>query len=172
MTLVSGQVHTLDQLSQVVVKSTSAGIPVRLGDVASIEKGIKPVYTLVTANGKSAILLNINRQPNGNTISVASEVHTEIDRIRKTLPPGIALTPFYDQSQIVSESIKSVRDAIILGLVLASAIMVLFLRDWGTSIVAGLVIPVTIFITFIVLRLLGETFNLMSGTNCGFDVVP
>jgi len=162
LTLVSGQVHTLDQLSQVVVKSTSAGIPVRLGDVASIEKGIKPVYTLVTANGKSAILLNINRQPNGNTISVASEVHTEIDRIRKTLPPGIALTPFYDQSQIVSESIKSVRDAIILGLVLASAIMVLFLRDWGTSIVAGLVIPVTIFITFIVLRLLGETFNLMT----------
>jgi multidrug efflux pump subunit AcrB len=123
---------------------------------------VKPVYTMVTANGKPAVLLNINRQPNSNTISVANEVHDEVQRIRQTLPPGIMLTPFYDQSQIVGESIKSVRDAIILGLVLASAIMVLFLRDWGTSIVAGLVIPVTVLMTFIVLRLLGESFNLMT----------
>ena len=162
LTLVNGQVHTPDELGQIVIKTTAAGIPVRIGNVATIQKGVKPVYTLVTANGKPAVLLNINRQPTGNTISVANEVHAEIERIRKELPPGVSLTPFYDQSQIVSESIKSVRDAIILGLILASAIMVLFLRDWGTSIVAGLVIPVTVCITFIVLRLLGETFDLMT----------
>ena len=62
----------------------------------------------------------------------------------KSLPPGIELQPFYDQSIIVGESIKSVRDAILLGLILASIILVVFLRDWGTSIVAGLVIPVTV----------------------------
>src|SRR5204863_4226049 len=83
-------------------------------------------------------------------------------RIQKTLPQDVTLTPFYDQSQIVSESIKSVRDAIILGVILASIIMVLFLRDWGTSIVAGLVIPVTVLITLIILRLLGQSFNLMT----------
>jgi multidrug efflux pump subunit AcrB len=145
-----------------VIKATPAGIPIRIGDIGTVEKSVKPVYTMVTANGKPAVLLNINRQPNSNTISVANEVHDEVQRIRQTLPPGIMLTPFYDQSQIVGESIKSVRDAIILGLVLASAIMVLFLRDWGTSIVAGLVIPVTVLMTFIVLRLLGESFNLMT----------
>ncbi len=87
----------------------------RIGDVATVEKGVKPVYTLVTSNGKPAVLLNINRQPNSNTVSVANAVHDEVAQIQQTLPAGIALTPFYDQSQIVRESIKSVRDAIILG---------------------------------------------------------
>src|SRR5262249_16876757 len=75
---------------------------------------------------------------------------------------GIHLTPFYDQSGIVQDSIKSVRDAILLGLVLSAVVLVVFLRDWGTSVVAGLVIPVTIFVTFIVLKLLGQTFNLIT----------
>src|SRR6185369_4468684 len=70
--------------------------------------------------------------------------------------------PFYDQSEIVNASIDSVRDAILIGLVLASLIMVLFLRDWGTSLVAGLVIPATIAITFIMLRVINESFNLMT----------
>jgi multidrug efflux pump subunit AcrB len=117
---------------------------------------------VVTANGKPAVLLNINRQPDGNTVQVAQEVHDEIDRLRKTLPPGIQIQPFYDQSIIVGESIKSVRDAILLGLILASIILVVFLRDWGTSLVAGLVIPVTVMVTFIALKIMGQTFNLMT----------
>src|SRR5581483_491090 len=62
----------------------------------------------------------------------------------------------------VKDSIKSVRDAILIGLLLAAIILVLFLRDWGSSIVAGLVIPATIAITFIALRALGQSFNLMT----------
>ncbi len=160
--LITGQVRDPAQISQIVIKTTATGIPVRVGDVARVEPSFKPVYTRVTANGAPAVLLNINRQPESNTINVASEVHSEIERVRKTLPPGIDLRPFYDQSEIVNESIKSVRDAILIGLVLASIIMVLFLRDWGTSIVAGLVIPVTVALTFIVLRLIGQSFNLMT----------
>jgi multidrug efflux pump subunit AcrB len=117
---------------------------------------------VVTANGKPAVLLNINRQPDSNTVDVAKEVHAEIDSIRQSLPPGIKLQPFYDQSELVTESINSVRDAILIGIVLASLIMVLFLRDWGTSIVAALVIPVTVLVTFIALKVLGESFNLMT----------
>ena len=82
--------------------------------------GVKPVYTIVTANGKPAVLLNISRQPDSNTVAVADEVHAEVDRIRQSLPPGIQIEPFYDQSEIVTESIKSVRDAILIGLILAS----------------------------------------------------
>ena len=160
--LVNGQVSSPGQIADIVVKTTPAGIPVRIGDVAAVKPGVRPVYTVVTANGRPAVLLNINRQPESNTLKVADEVHAEIASIRKSLPPGVQLRPFYDQSEIVDESIKSVRDAILLGLVLASVIMVLFLSDWGTSIVAGLVIPVTVLVTFIVLKAIGESFNLMT----------
>jgi multidrug efflux pump subunit AcrB len=160
--LVSGQVHSPEELSQVAIKTTTAGVPVRIGDVATVSSGVKPVYTVVTANGKPAVLLNINRQPDGNTVQVADEVAAEIAKIKQTLPPGVQLVPFYDQSGLVRDSIASVRDAIIVGLILASAVLVLFLRDWGSSLVAGLVIPITICVTFISLRVLGESFNLMT----------
>jgi CzcA family heavy metal efflux pump len=160
--LVSGQVRTPEQIADTVIKTTPAGIPVRIGDVGTVAPGVKPVYTIVAANGKPAVLININRQPESNTVQVATLVHAEVDRIRKALPPGIEIRPFYDQSIIVDDSIKSVRDAILLGLILASIILVVFLRDWGTSIVAGLVIPVTILVTFIALKLLNESFNLMT----------
>src|SRR5882724_6772500 len=160
--LINGQVHTPEEIAATVIKTTSAGIPVRVGDIAQVTTGVKPVYTIVTANGKPALLLNINRQPDGNTVQVATEVHDEIERIRKTLPRGVDIQPFYDQSIIVGDSINSVRDAILLGLVLASIILVAFLGDWRTSIVAGLVIPVTVMVTFIVLKLLGQSFNLMT----------
>jgi multidrug efflux pump subunit AcrB len=74
----------------------------------------------------------------------------------------VRLQPWYDQSEIVNGSIQSVRDAILIGLILASLIMVLFLRDWGTSLVAGLVIPATVTVTFIALKAMGQTFNLMT----------
>ena len=160
--LINAQVRTPEEIANTVIKTTPTCIPVRVGDVATVAPAVKPVYTIVTANGKAAVLLNINRQPDSNTVQVAQEVHAEVDRLRKSLPPGILLQPFYDQSIIVSDSIKSVRDAILLGLLLASIILVVFLRDWGTSVVAGLVIPVTVMVTFIALKVLGETFNLMT----------
>src|SRR5450631_3560098 len=160
--LVDAQVHDPQQLGQIVVKTTPAGFPVRIDDVAAVGSSVKPVYTIVTANGKPAVRLNINRQPDSNTVTVADEVHTEIAAIQKSLPKGVELKPFYDQSEIVNDSIKSVRDAILIGLVLASIILVLFLRDWGTSLVAGLVIPATVAVTFIFLHALGESFNLMT----------
>ncbi|HLN03999.1 MAG TPA: efflux RND transporter permease subunit [Bryobacteraceae bacterium] len=162
LSLVSGQTKTPVEISNIVVKTTPAGAPIRIGDIASVAPSVKPVYTIVSANEKPAVLLNINRQPDGNTVEVANAVHAEVENIRKALPRGVVLQPFYDQSEIVNDSISSVRDAILLGLLLASLIMVVFLRDWGTSLVAGLVIPATIAVTFIALRALGESFNLMT----------
>jgi CzcA family heavy metal efflux pump len=160
--LVSGQAHTPEEIANIVVKTTPSGLPVRIGDFSTVSNSVKPVYTIVSANGKPAVLLNINRQPSSNTVNVASDTRAEVAAIQKTLPRGVELKPFYDQSEIVSDSIKSVRDAILIGLVLASIILVIFLRDWGTSLVAGLVIPATIAVTFIALRMLGESFDLMT----------
>ena len=160
--LVSGQATTLPEIGGIVVKTTTSGSPVTVGDLGKVRQSVKPVYTVVTANGKPAVLLNIYRQPDSNTVAVADQVYKEMDQIRRALPPGISIQPFYDQSLLVRDSIKSVRDAIFIGLVLAGIILVLFLRDWGSSLVAGLVIPATIAITFIALRVLGESFNLMT----------
>jgi CzcA family heavy metal efflux pump len=162
LSLVSGQVHSAEEIANIVVKTTPAGIPVRIGDLGVVESSVRPVYTIVRANGKPAVLLNINRQPDSNTVQVADAVHAEIESIRKTLPKGVTLQPFYDQSDLVKDAISSVRDAILIGLALAAIILVLFLHDWGSSIVAGLVIPVTVGITFITLRVLGQSFNLMT----------
>ena len=160
--LISGQVRSPDQIGQIVVKSPPTGVPVRLGDIAKVTPSVAPTYTIVTANGKPAVLLNVNRQPESNTLDVANEVHTLIHELAPGLPPGVHLEPFYDQSTIVHDSISSVRDAVLLGIVLSSIILVLFLRDWGTSLVAGLVIPITLLITFIVLKMTNQSFNLMT----------
>jgi len=160
--LVGAQVHDADQLRQLVVKTTAAGAPVRVADVATVEQSTKPVYTTVTANGKNAVLLNIARQPSSNTVAVADAVATQVKELRKALPAGVKLEPFYDQSQLVRDSISSVRDAILIGLVLACIILFLFLRGWSSSLIAGLVIPVTVAATIVVLHILGQSFNLMT----------
>jgi CzcA family heavy metal efflux pump len=162
LTLMSGQVRSLPDIGGIVIKTTPTGAPVHIGDVATVNNSVMPVYTVVTANGKPAVLINIYRQPNSNTVDVANAVHSEIANLKKSLPPGIDISTFYDQSELVNDAIASVRDAILLGLVLASLIMALFLRDWGTSFVAGLVIPATIGVTLITLRLMGQSFNLMT----------
>src|SRR6202011_2459045 len=160
--LVSGQVRTPEQLGQIVVKTSAGGGPIRLGDIGKVASAVAPVYTVVTANGKPAVLINVNRQPESNTLQVANEVHALMQELAPGLPPGVHLEPFYDQSTIVHDSIASVRDAVLIGILLSSIILVLFLRDWGTSLVAGLVIPVTLLITFIVLKVTGQSFNLMT----------
>ncbi|HZU10468.1 MAG TPA: efflux RND transporter permease subunit, partial [Pseudacidobacterium sp.] len=160
--LVGAQVHSAAELGQLVIKTTPGGAPVRVVDVAEVKPATMPVYTVVTANGKPAVLLNITRQPSSNTVAVANAVADEVQQLQKKLPPGVKLAPFYDQSELVRESISSVRDAILIGLVLACVILFLFLRDWTSSIIAGLVIPVTVAVTILFLWMIGESFNLMT----------
>ena len=160
--LVGAQVHDAQELSQLVVKTTPGGAPVRVADVGKVEQDVMPVYTVVTANGKPSVLLNVTRQPTSNTVAVADGVAAEVTQLRQKLPKGVTLQPFYDQSELVRESIRSVRDAILIGLLLACVILFLFLRDWSSSLIAGLVIPVTIAVTIVFLKIIGQSFNLMT----------
>src|SRR5580692_171618 len=160
--LVGAQAHDAEQLGQVVVKTTSGGVAVRISDVAAVQSGVLPVYTAVTANRGPAVLLNVTRQPSSNTVAVADAVAAKVQQLRKTLPAGVQIEPYYDQSELVHDSIRSVRDAILIGLLLACIILFLFLSDWTSSVVAGLVIPVTVAITILFMRAIGESFNLMT----------
>jgi CzcA family heavy metal efflux pump len=160
--LVGAQAHDVAQLGSLVVKTTASGAPVRVSDIATVEPATMPVYTTVTANGKPAVLLNITRQPSSNTVQVANAVAAEVVQLRSKLPAGVHLEPFYDQSELVREAIASVRDAIFIGLLLACIVLFLFLRDWSSSLIAGLVIPVTVAVTIVFLWIIGESFNLMT----------
>ena len=159
--LVSGQAHGAEDVGGVVIKHVN-NVPVHVADVGSVEEAVEPVYTAVSANGKPALLLSVNRQPDSNTVQVADEVHAEMASIKPSLPSGVVMQPFYDQSNIVNESIASVRDAIVIGLFLAGLIIWLFLKDWGTAVMTGLVVPVTMVVTFIAMKILGQSFNLMT----------
>ena len=160
--LIGAQAHSAAELSNLVVKTSPGGVAIRVADVATVEPSTMPVYTAVRSNGKPAVLINITRQPSSNTVAVANAVAAEIGRLQSRLPPGAHLQPFYDQSELVRDSIKSVRDAILIGLVLACIILFLFLHDWRSSLVAGLVIPVTVAVTILFLRITGQSFNLMT----------
>jgi multidrug efflux pump subunit AcrB len=159
--LIDSQVHSPEEIGDIVIKNVN-DVPVRIRDIGTVAPSSAPAYTVVTANGKPAVLVSVSRQPDSNTVEVANEVHQEIASLRSSLPAGIDLNVFYDQSNIVRESIGSVRDAIVIGLLLAGFIIWLFLRDLGTALMTGLVIPVAIFVTFIVMKILGQSFNMMT----------
>ncbi len=161
LALVSGQATTPDELNSIVV-ATVNNAPVLISDIATVRQGVAPNYTIVTADGHDAVLINILRQPNANTVNVTDETKAELAAVQKILPKDVKITPFYDQSILVSESINSVRDAIIIGLILSVIILYAFLRNVGTTFVAILVIPVTILATFLAMYLVGLSFDLMT----------
>jgi CzcA family heavy metal efflux pump len=160
--LVGAQVHDSSELASLVIKTTPNGAPVHVADVAEVQSATMPVYTMVTSNGRPAVLLNIARQPSSNTVQVANAVADEVVQLQSKLPAGVHLVPFYDQAELVREAIASVRDAILIGLLLACVILFLFLHDWSSSLVAVLVIPVTVAVTILFLWLIGQSFNLMT----------
>lgn len=161
LALVSGRATTLEDLGRIVV-GNAGGVPVRLADVATLAPGYATHYTIVTADGQPAVLINILRQPGGNTVAVTDQVKQQLDDLKPLLPRDIQIKPFYDQSILVRAAVGSVRDAIIIGLILSVLIIYGFLRTWGTTLVATVVIPVTIVVTILAMWIVGLTFNLMT----------
>jgi CzcA family heavy metal efflux pump len=161
LALISGQAQKPEELSGIVV-ATVNNAPVMVGDVATVTGGVEPQYTMVTADGKPAALVNVNRQPDANTVAVVDEVRNTLATLKGQIPADVHVATYYDQSLLVRESISSVRDAIIIGLLLSVVILYAFLRNWGTTFVAILVIPVTILVTFLAMWLARLSFDLMT----------
>jgi CzcA family heavy metal efflux pump len=161
LALISGQAKRPDELNGIVV-ATVNNAPVRVADVARVSPGVEPQYTVVTADGRPAALVNINRQPDANTVAVVDEVKAALNAMRGQIPKDVRVAAYYDQSLLVRESIKSVRDSILVGLLLSVVILYVFLRNWGTTFVAILVIPVTVLVTFLAMWLARLSFDLMT----------
>jgi CzcA family heavy metal efflux pump len=161
LALISGQAKHPDELNHIVV-ATVNNAPVLVSDVATVGAGVEPQYTIVSADGHPAALVNINRQPDANTVAVVDEVKAALTAMRGQIPKDVRVAAYYDQSLLVRESIKSVRDSIIIGLLLSVVILYTFLRNWGTTFVAILVIPVTVLVTFLAMWLAHLSFDLMT----------
>jgi CzcA family heavy metal efflux pump len=161
LTTVTGLITRREQIEDLVVDVVK-GTPVRIKDVARVVAAERPIYNIVTANGRPAVLVNVLQQPDGNAVEIADAVNRELQEIRKSLPPDIELSVFYDQSVLVRDSISGVWEAIVIGLLLSVGVLVGFLKSWRTTLVAALVIPLAVLTAIVFMKLFDMSFNLMT----------
>jgi multidrug efflux pump subunit AcrB len=151
------EAHSADDVANIVI-----GHGLRVRDVASVRNGTEDLVRMVAGDGQPAALIYITRQIGGNTLAIADSVARIADGLRKTLPRGVVLKPVYDQASLVRDAVKSVRDAMIVGAVLAVIILLLFLRHARVTAISASSIPLTMAITVAIMALIGQTFNLMT----------
>ena len=161
LTTVTGLITRREQIEDLVVDVVK-GTPVRIKDVARVVAAERPIYNIVTANGRPAVLVNVLQQPDGNAVEIADAVNRELQEIRKSLPSDIELSVFYDQSVLVRDSISGVWEAIVIGLLLSVGVLVGFLKSWRTTLVAALVIPLAVLTAIVFMKLFDMSFNLMT----------
>jgi len=161
LTVVDGRLKTPEDIENLTV-GVVGGRPVSVKDFARVERGPEPIFNVVTAEGVNSVLINVRSQPDGSTLNIARDLQSELAKLKLELPPDMKVAFFYDQSQLVRASVGSVWEAIAFGLILSVVIIYLFLKNWGTTLVAVVVIPVTVLITLLAMRLAGLSFNLMT----------
>ena len=161
LTLADTRLASLDDLKRVVVRADSGRV-VRVQDVATVDVQEQQEFVLINANGHDAVLIDLVKQQGVDLATFARDAHAKAGELRRLLPPGMTLKPYYDQSVFVTDSIDSVLHSIVEGLGLAILVMIVFLRSWRASLAVLLTIPVTVCFTLLVLYLFGITLDIMS----------
>jgi CzcA family heavy metal efflux pump len=161
LVLTTSQFANLEDVRDAVV-AIDNGAPIRVRDLAEVRYGVADRQTLITGNGQPAALINISRQIGGNILQLARQIKEDVRNLGSAIPKTLHISVVYDLAQFVSESIGSVRDAILVGAVLAVLILFIFLRDGRATLVAATSLPLSVIGTFFFLRLFGGTLNLMS----------
>jgi multidrug efflux pump subunit AcrB len=178
--LATGEALSLEDIKRIVVSTPSSAnnktedngadrTPVRVGDVAEVRYGAEDRTSIFTGSssqpgggGVPAAIISVTRQIGGNTVAIADEVDQVMTELRPQLPRGVRVERVYNQATLVSNSIANVRDAIIIGGLLAVVVLLAFLGHVRITLIAATTIPLTVVITFFFMRLFGQTFNLMS----------
>src|SRR5437899_4683198 len=151
------EAHGPEDIGNVVIAN---GLRVR--DVASVRVGTEDHVRIVAGDGRPAALINVARQVEGNPLEVADSVAGIVATPAPPLPPGVHLKRVYDQAALVRDAVRSVRDAILIGAVLAVLVLLLFLRHGRITAISAAAIPVTLAVTVFVMWAIGQTFNLMT----------
>ncbi len=161
LTLTDNAIDNLQELQDLVLQNTPSRL-LRLKDVAQVEIHEAKEYIKINANGKDAPLVAVFKQPNANLIEVNDGVQKRVEELKKLLPNDIKLIPYYQQADFVNGSIKSIKDVLFIGIILAILVVILFLRSASSSIIVLITIPIILCLTLIVLLLIGYTINIMT----------
>src|SRR5258707_6673377 len=150
-----------EEIEKTVLRSTPDGV-VLLEDVAQIEHSSEPQWIRVTADGHDAVLFQVYQQPTGNTVEIASGIKAKLREMKKQIPDGVKIADWYDQSDLITASAYSTRDAVLIGIVLAAIVLLAFLRDWKVTLIATLTVPAVLAATILLLYVLKMSFNIMT----------
>jgi CzcA family heavy metal efflux pump len=161
LVLSSSELTSVNDVRRVVVAFRER-VPVYVGDIAEVREGTVDRTTLISGSGAPAAVITVARQIGGNIVQIADDVSGALRDAMGSLPPAIHIAKVYDLATFVRDAVRSVRDAILIGSVLAVLVLLVFLRDWRATFVAASALPLTILGTFGILHLAGGTINLMS----------
>ncbi len=161
LTLLDDRLKSINEIGSVVLKSGSGTI-VDLDDVATVRIGLAQEWTRVTADGANAVLVNIRQAPDANSLALTDAVKQVLEREAPRFPPGVSITPYYDQSDLVRAASSSVRDAIVIGTLLAGIVLFLFLRSMRFVLIVAIVLPSVLAVSAVLLSVLGMSLNIMT----------
>ena len=150
-----------EEIERTVLRSTPDGV-VLLEDVAQIEHSSEPQWIRVTADGHDAVLFQVYQQPTGNTVEIASGIKAKLREMKKQIPDGVKIADWYDQSDLITASEHSTRDAVLIGIVLAAIVLLAFLGDLKVTLIATLTVPAVLAATILLLYVLKMSFNIMT----------
>lgn len=160
--MASGEARDARDLGAIPVAVAADGSPISLSAIATIEEGAEDRLLRVSGPSGETALLSVSRLPGASTPDVVARVKAAVEEASLSFPPGVHVTTVYDQAVLVGESLRSIRDAILIGIALCVVVIALFLRDLRGGLVAALAVPLTLGITFLPVHLLGQSLNLMS----------
>ena len=152
---------SLREIRNTVLRAGSNG-PVLLENVATVSRGTAPNWTRVTADGHDAVLLNVYQQRGGNTVRIARDIRAKLEAFKGQIPLGIKIANWYDQSRLITASASSVRDAILIGVVLAAIILFVFLRNVKITLIAIITVPGVLAASVLLLYVMHQSFNMMT----------
>ncbi|HXB33860.1 MAG TPA: efflux RND transporter permease subunit [Puia sp.] len=161
LTLTDATVHSSEDIENIVVRNTGKRV-ILLKDVATVNVKEAVEYTRINANGREALLIAVIKQPNANLIDISKAMEAKVEELRKALPKGVTIRPYYLQADFVNDAVRSVTDSLWIGLGLAILVAIIFLRSLKASTTILFTIPITLCLTLIVLYAAGYTFNIMT----------
>ena len=159
--LVSGLFGTTKDIANVTV-AVKNRVPVTVGEVGTVRQSVEPHTVETSGDGHAAVLLDIIKQPSGNTVQVSDGIKKTLADAKSLLPADVTISNFYDEADIVIGSQHSVIEALILGGALALVVLMLFLGNLRTAAIVLIILPLTVIITFALMKILGQTMNIMT----------
>ncbi|MGC4037290.1 MAG: efflux RND transporter permease subunit [Chitinophagaceae bacterium] len=161
LTVTDASVHNMDDLENLVVRNDGKRI-IRMKDISTVKVSEAVEFIKINANGQDGVLVAVIKQPNANLVDLSSTMLAKIEELKKILPKDVHIRPFYVQADFVNDSVKSVKDSLWIGLLLAIVVAIIFLRSLKASVTILVTIPVTLFLTLVVLYAIGYTLNIMT----------